>query len=199
MYSYLGAWEVAEAHMLQAEKLLAPDDPELMTAAVEHALIAHRSGDDERAGELAGAALEAADDDAGPGDRARVNNLLGILRRNDDPELALEYLTTARELAVESEDPGLLAGVLNNLALAYLADGEAEKGIEAAEQALDVYRRIGDRHREAAVHNNLADMLHKTGRGEAAMAHLKQAVAIFAEVGTEPGAYEPAVWKLAEL
>ena len=98
-----------------------------------------------------------------PGDRARVNNLLGILRRNDDPELALEYLTTARELAVESEDPGLLAGVLNNLALAYLADGEAEKGIEAAEQALDVYRRIGDRHREAAVHNNLADMLHKTG------------------------------------
>ena len=199
VYSYLGAWEVAEAHMLQAEKLLAPDDPELMTAAVEHALIAHRSGDDERAGELAGAALEAADDAAGPGDRARVNNLLGILRRNDDPELALEYLTTARELAVESEDPGLLAGVLNNLALAYLADGEAEKGIEAAEQALDVYRRIGDRHREAAVHNNLADMLHKAGRGEEAMAHLKEAVAIFAEVGTEPGAYEPAVWKLAEL
>ena len=82
--------------MLQAEKLLAPDDPELMTVAVEHALIAHRSGDDERAAELAGAALEAADAAAGPGDRARVNNLLGILRRNDDPELALEYLTTAR-------------------------------------------------------------------------------------------------------
>ena len=71
-------------------------------------------------------------------------------------------------------------------------------GIEAAEEALGVYQRTGDRHREAAVHNNLADLLHRAGRGEEAMAHLKEAVAIFADVGTEPGAFEPAVWKLVE-
>ena len=46
--------------------------------------------------------------------------------------------------------------------------------------------------------NNLADLLHRAGRGEEAMAHLKEAVAIFADVGTEPGAFEPAV-EAAEL
>jgi tetratricopeptide (TPR) repeat protein len=199
VYSYLGSWEVAEAHILQAEELLAHNDPEQMKAAVEHALIAHRRGDNQRAAELAGAALGAADAAAGSGDLARVNNLLGILRLTETPEGALDYLTTARELAAESDEPGLLAGILNNLALAYLAEGDLEKGIEAAKQALGAYQLTGDRHREAAVHNNLADLLHRAGRGDEAMAHLKEAVAIFAEVGTEPGAYEPAVWKLAEL
>jgi tetratricopeptide (TPR) repeat protein len=199
VYSYLGAWEVAEAHILEAQSQLAPGAADQMTVAVEHALIAHRSGDDERAAQLAGAALEAADATADPGNRARVNNLLGILRRSEDPEGALAHLTTARRLAAETDDPRLLAGILNNLALAYLADGEVEKGIGAAEEALGVYQRTGDRHREAAVHNNLADLLHAAGRGEEAMAHLKEAVAIFADVGTEPGAFEPAVWKLAEL
>ena len=64
-----------------------------MTAAVEHALIAHRSGDDERAG-LAEAALVAADAAGNPSDRARANNLLGILRRSKDPEKALDHLIT---------------------------------------------------------------------------------------------------------
>jgi DNA-binding SARP family transcriptional activator len=199
VHSYLGAWEVAEAHVRQAQGQLTEDDPEQVTVAIEHALIAHRSGDDERAATLAEAALEAADAAGNPSDRARANNLLGILRRSREPEKALDHLMTARELAVEAGDPRLLAGVLNNLALVYLADGEVENGIEAAEEALDVYQRTGDRHREAAVHNNLADLLHRAGRGDEAMAHLKEAVAIFADVGTDPGAFEPAVWKLAEL
>ena len=105
VYSYLGAWEVAEAHIIEAQSQLAPDDAEQMTVAVDHALIAHRSGDDERATQLAGAALESADATADPGDRARVNNLLGILRRSEDPEVALEHLTTARRLATESGGP----------------------------------------------------------------------------------------------
>jgi hypothetical protein len=37
--------------------------------------------------------------------------------------------------------------------------------------------------------------LRADGRREEAMAHLKQAAAIFAEVG-EPGALEPEIWKL---
>jgi tetratricopeptide (TPR) repeat protein len=198
VYSYLGAWEVAEAHIRQAQGQLT-DDPEQVMAAVEHALIVHRGGDDERAARLAEAALGAADAAGNPSDRARANNLLGILRRARDPERALDHLMTARELAVVAGDPRLLAGVLNNLALVFLADGDVENGIEAAEEALDVYQRTGDRHREAAVHNNLADLLHRAGRGNDAMAHLKEAVSIFADVGTEPGAFEPAVWKLAEL
>jgi hypothetical protein len=58
---------------------------------------------------------------------------------------------------------------------------------------------LGDRHREAALHNNLADLLHGVGRHDEAMAHLKQAVVLFAEIGAEPGAMaQPEIWKLTE-
>jgi len=56
----------------------------------------------------------------------------------------------------------------------------------------------GDRHREAALHNNLADLFHAAGNSEAAMSHLKQAVSIYAEIGVEAGAVRPEIWKLAE-
>ena len=54
----------------------------------------------------------------------------------------------------------------------------------------------GDRHREAALENNLADLEHALGHHEESMAHLKRAVAIFAEIGTDEGGRLPAVWRL---
>ncbi len=67
------------------------------------------------------------------------------------------------------------------------------------EQALTLCAAIGDRHREAALRNNLADLLHASGQQEAAMAHLKQAVAIFAAVGEPAGVPgQPEIWKLVE-
>jgi hypothetical protein len=65
------------------------------------------------------------------------------------------------------------------------------------ESALEICTSRGDRHLQAALHNNLADLLHAADRGEEAMFHLKQAVAIFAEVG-EPDEMRPEIWKLAE-
>ena len=62
--------------------------------------------------------------------------------------------------------------------------------------ALDLCATTGDRHHEAALHNNLADLLHAAGHPEQAMERLKRAVAIFAEVGGE-GEPQPEVWKLA--
>jgi hypothetical protein len=55
----------------------------------------------------------------------------------------------------------------------------------------------GDRHREAALRNNLADLERLAGHDDEAMAHLKEAVALFAEVG-EPGVLDPEIWKLVE-
>jgi len=59
--------------------------------------------------------------------------------------------------------------------------------------------RWGDRHREAALRNNLADLMRQAGEEAQSMAHLKQAVAISAEIG-EPGVLptNPEIWKLAE-
>ena len=57
-------------------------------------------------------------------------------------------------------------------------------------------RAYGDRHREAALHNNLADLHHAAGRSDDSMAHLKLAVAIFSEVGADEATRLPEVWKL---
>jgi tetratricopeptide (TPR) repeat protein len=66
------------------------------------------------------------------------------------------------------------------------------------ETALGLARSQGDRHREAALQNNLADLFYQAGRSEQAMAHLKQAVSIFAEIGVEAGAWQSEIWKLSE-
>lgn len=87
---------------------------------------------------------------------------------------------------------------LNNLALAYSASGETEQAITLTEAALSLCVSQGDRHRAAALHSNLADLLHHAGRREAAMTHLKQSVSIFAEIGVEAGSYQPEIWKLVE-
>jgi hypothetical protein len=56
----------------------------------------------------------------------------------------------------------------------------------------------GDRHREAALHNHLADLLHAANRSDEVMTHFKQAAMIFAEIGVEAGTLQPEIWKLAE-
>ncbi len=55
--------------------------------------------------------------------------------------------------------------------------------------------RHGDRHREAAPHNNVADLLHAHGEADEAMQYLKLAVTFFAAVGVS-GGHQPEIWKL---
>ncbi|MGB4804951.1 MAG: tetratricopeptide repeat protein, partial [Anaerolineae bacterium] len=95
-------------------------------------------------------------------------------------------------------DPSSRIAALNNLALACADSGDLARATALAEQALALGIALGDRHREAALRNNLADLLHAAGRGEEAMAQLKQAVVIFAEIGVEAGDAQPEIWKLTE-
>jgi hypothetical protein len=75
--------------------------------------------------------------------------------------------------------------------------GRTEDARVAAEDALARGVRVGDRHRVAALHTNLADLLRATGDNEDAMAHLKQAATIFAEVDDAPER-RPDIWKYVE-
>ena len=59
-------------------------------------------------------------------------------------------------------------------------------------------RAQGDRHHEAALRNNLADILHKAGRSDGAMEELKRAVTAFAAIGSEGEELYPGVWSLVE-
>ena len=65
------------------------------------------------------------------------------------------------------------------------------------ESALKLCSKQGDRHREAALNNNIADLLNALGRRDVAMARLKVAVAGFAEIGEEART-QPEIWKLVE-
>jgi hypothetical protein len=64
-------------------------------------------------------------------------------------------------------------------------------------RALDEGTRLGDRHRLAALHTNVADLLRAAGQDEAAMEHLKQAAAIFADVD-DAEHRRPEIWTLVE-
>ncbi|MCB0130790.1 MAG: hypothetical protein KDD78_08070, partial [Caldilineaceae bacterium] len=65
-------------------------------------------------------------------------------------------------------------------------------------RAIELCAEQGDRHREAALHNHLADCYHTVGRNTEAMAELKHAVALFAEIGEERTLDNPEIWKLTE-
>ena len=82
----------------------------------------------------------------------------------------------------------------NNLALAYARRNRTDEAVALAERSLALLDRTGDRHRRAAIHGNLADILHQAGDEMASREHLKQAASLFAEVGV--GDWEPEIWKL---
>ncbi|HEX5570704.1 MAG TPA: tetratricopeptide repeat protein, partial [Ktedonobacterales bacterium] len=115
-----------------------------------------------------------------------------------DTVRALEHLEQSLALADRLDDATIRAAALNNLALALRAAGQIERALPLAEAALALSVTQGDRHHEAALHNNVADLLHASGHVEDAMAHLKQAVGIYAEIGVEAGAVQPGIWKLVE-
>jgi tetratricopeptide (TPR) repeat protein len=156
-----------------------------------------RSGNKEQADSLAHEALTLAKMVKDPLALAQVHNLLGVLARTaNQPELALKHLEESLSYAHELESPSAQIAALNNLALAQADLGEHGQAIKTIHGALNDCIVLGDRHLEAALRNNLADQLQASGDQEAAMAQLKEAVIIFAEIGQRVEDWEPEIWKL---
>ena len=97
---------------------------------------------------------------------------------------------------VELGDAEARVAALNNLALLARDAGELERARELTEEALALCAAQGDRHREAALENNLADLHHAAGRPADSMEHLKRAVRVFSEVGADEATRLPEIWKL---
>lgn len=87
---------------------------------------------------------------------------------------------------------------LNNLALDHAAVGELPQAEALTREALELCVAQGDRHHEAALRTNLADLLHRAGRSDGAMEELKRAVTGFATIGSDGDALYPGVWRLLE-
>ncbi len=94
-------------------------------------------------------------------------------------------------------DPAAAVAALNNLSRVLAEAGRTGGALDASREALALGTSHGDRHRMAALHTNLADLLHATGDEDGAMDHLKSAASLFAAVdaGAEP---RPEVWTLVE-
>ena len=171
----------------------------LVRAMVERAVVARRAGDLATAAVLGAAARQLAEATADGTGAGAALRLLGLVAHDRaDLVTARDVLTRSLALAAADPDPGSGIAAMNALALVEAADGRHAEAMALLEAALADIRRIGARHLEAAVENNLADQLHALGRSDDAMWHLRRAVALFAEVGGRPGELEPEIWKLVD-
>lgn len=197
---------MADTHLVAAQELLEPADgpasEALASVLAERALVAHRSGDEAAAMDLANRALRgvagATPHEELTGTAARPLQILGLVALSQgDLTLARQHLGRSLR-AAGTGDLAVAVATRHALALVEAKAGDLGFAIELADAALAEGRQLGDRHVEAVLENTLADLLHDAGRREESMAHLKLAVAIFAEVGGHPGDLEPEIWKLVE-
>jgi DNA-binding SARP family transcriptional activator len=193
-----GEWERSEARLAAALDALPPGDSGLRARIVaDLALSLHHTGRSDEASARANEArelAEAADDRRA---QAQAHNMLGVLARSDgDLATARTDLEHSIALAEELGEAAAQVAALNNLALAERDDGELDRALQLTGRARELCAAYGDRHREAALENNLADLHHAAGGDDEAMAHLKRAVAIFAEVGADEATRLPEIWKL---
>jgi DNA-binding SARP family transcriptional activator len=201
VYLRRGDWELAEQHFQAALAMLGESHSADVLARIygDWSLAALHRDSGDQARDLANQSLQIAE---AAGDRralAEAHNILGILARHEgDLDQALTHLEESLALAETLGDPDVRAAALNNLALLCRDRDDLARGLEFAQEALSLISSQGDRHRLAALHNNLADLLHAAGKAEEAMAHLKQAVAIYAEIGGEGEMWQPEIWKLTE-
>ena len=206
----LGDWELADAHLAVVTELVADAEPgRLARAEADRAVVAYRRGDAEQAAAFGQAALSSAKAAADPGATAQALNVLGMLAaRAGDTAEAETYLRDSLAEARRRPEPGagaeplsaplgVAVAALNNLARLLAETGRGDEALEVAAEALELGSELGDQHRVAALHTNLADLLHAAGQGEAAMAHLKEAARRFAavDVGDAP---RPEIWTLVE-
>ena len=122
--------------------------------------------------------------------------MLGVLAAaRGDLETARTHLRASLAYAAHLDDPAHTVAALNNLSLVELEDGDLPEALGVARRALELGERHGDRHRLAALHTNLADLLHVADRPDEALAHLAAAAALFADVDSE-NERRPEIWKL---
>ena len=196
LYVRRGEPEPALAHLQTA----LDDTPEEMRAdrarvSADLALALHLDARPEEARAAAERALVTATAVGDPIAVAQAHNILGLLE--PDPDEALAHLRDSDRAAEEVADTGTRIAALNNMALVHRRKKELSEAIEAAEQALELCARRGDIHRQAALHNNLADAFHEIGDETRSREHARAAAALFAQVG-EPGVMSPEIWKLVE-
>jgi predicted ATPase len=204
VYLRRGQWELAACHFEAALFDLDALPSEQRNAfearlRADMSLTYYHRGMTDQASSLASTAFTLAEAGDDPLALAQTQNLLGILARADQKyEIALGHLEKSLSYTLQLEDPQGKIAALNNLALAQADLDDMQAALETIFQAIDETSLLGDRHLEAALRSNYADILRAAGDTDAALQQLKQAAVIFAEIGQSAESWEPAIWKLVE-
>ncbi|MDQ6875333.1 MAG: AAA family ATPase, partial [Actinomycetota bacterium] len=196
----LGEWDVAASHLAAALELIAgAGDPALHARMLaDLALVTHRRQDPELAARTAEEALALAASTGDAAALAQAYDVLGVLAaQRGDFELAGRRLEASLDHARRLDDPSLRVAALNNQALVLAAAGRPDEAVRIGREALARGLEHGDRHRAAALHTNLADLLHAAGQQAEALDHLKTAAGLFAGVD-DTEVRRPEIWKLAQ-
>ena len=183
----LGRFEIAEEHFQRAIE----SHPAPAVVYSDWALLAHRTGDPEKATDLAAKAMATAEGEGDPGQLSRVRNILAVV--TPDRGHALEHVEEALRLA--GDDAMLRMAALNNKASLISDGGDEDAATAHVKEAIAIAERTGHRHREAALWNHLADLHHRSGRESDARESLNRAVALFADI--DAGDFEPELWLLS--
>jgi tetratricopeptide (TPR) repeat protein len=183
-------WALAEHHYLLA--LATASGTDRATVQSDRSRVAWHRGEDDVARKLGFEALTQAEQSGALGAAARAHNILGLLG------CGRQHLQRSLELSIGLSDPSVRIAALNNLALDYASAGELVTAEGLTREALELCIAQGDRHHEAALRNNLADVLHRAGKSDGAMAELKLAATAFAAIGSDGEALYPGVWSLVE-
>jgi DNA-binding winged helix-turn-helix (wHTH) protein/tetratricopeptide (TPR) repeat protein len=93
----------------------------------------------------------------------------------------------ARNSYISAGDQNNAARALNDFAGLYFVRGDSLKAQAMWQEAIEVFRKVGDTEGLAATSNNLGDVLQKAGRLAAASTLLKQAIANYRLVGDRSG------------
>ena len=195
VYYRRGEWKLAEHHFEQARRQWPPGE-NMARLFIDWSVTAYRAGATDKATALAAQAHSAV---TTPLVEAQIENMLGVLaRKQGDLAGAIEHFNRSLELAGKHEFLDVQITATNNLALAEAATGQHQRACDRLQNALALCLTYGDRHWEAALRSNLADILHTLGREEASMAQFKEAVTIYADIGQEIGDARPEIWKLTE-
>lgn len=101
--------------------------------------------------------------------------------RSGQPEMALAHYEECYRKAVCTGDPSWIAMTQVNMGSVLFRLGRYDEAQVHCRAALDSYRDLGDRYREAGALNNLAQVEQVNGHRTAALEHLREAEAMYRE------------------
>jgi tetratricopeptide (TPR) repeat protein len=117
---------------------------------------------------------------------AYSENMVGwILAHTGQPDAALSYCRRALGMHTESGSRTGMADTLDSIAFAYGQLADYERSIAHYEQALEIYRLLGDPQGEATAWLDLGDIQLASGQPDAARRSWERSRALLAEI---PGA-----------